>query len=143
MSNWENDKPTDKQIIAIKNMQKALNEPEFVPDTRGECSTLISNLKFRLGIPNQSRNGGYGNNTPTNNHSSFTKESITKIISWIEVIDEFKSTNEARTSDAAFLFLMNNFDVSRKKEPIDNTIHTRPATKEESFEAITDTDSPF
>ncbi len=138
MSNWENDTPTEKQIYAIKNMQKTLKEPEFIPDTRGECSNLISTLKSRLGLPVQQQNTNYNNN--------YNKPTL-KPESWIMVVSEFNASTEERTSDAVFLFLMNNFDVTRKEVPL-QTITSTTIPDENTNNDINnlipnDSDNPF
>ena len=45
---WRQDKPTDRQIEAIKNMRTALGWTMEVPKTKGECSDLITKMKEAL-----------------------------------------------------------------------------------------------
>lgn len=42
---WENEPRTENQLKAIINMQKALGINNKIPETKGECSNLISKLK--------------------------------------------------------------------------------------------------
>lgn len=46
--NWKNDPPTEKQLKAINNMRTALKWNTKTPETKGECSALIGEMKKEI-----------------------------------------------------------------------------------------------